>query len=101
MLEFDSPYAYIESATSLKEKITKICAIQDALFDAALKAATGENILEYNLDDGQAKVRAIYRTSGAIMQSYHELESLKQMCMNKLNGRIFIFKDGLSNNGRC
>lgn len=93
MIIYDSAYLYIESATSLKDKITKINAVIDALMITALKAAASDNITEYWLDDGQTKIKTQYRGAAAIQSSIIAFERIKQMYVNRLNGRMFRLMD--------
>lgn len=98
MAIFDSAQIYIDSATSNAAKIVRIDAIIDALFTVALKAATNENITEYSLDDGQTKIKTAYRGVAQIQQSIQNFESIKQMYVNRLNGRVVRLVDRKSFN---
>ena len=69
MQEFQSVKLYIESADGLKDKITKYCAIIDALEDAALKGAEIQDVEEYWLDDGQTKIKNIFRDPNQVFQA--------------------------------
>lgn len=90
---FDSAYIYIESATSLCDKITRIDAVIDALLTNALKAATTDNIEEYSLNDGQTIIKTRYRNSASVMRSIKEMETIKQVYVNRLNGRMIRLVD--------
>lgn len=84
---FDSSDIYINSATSLREKITRINNVITALENAALTAASGQNIQEYSLDDGQTKIRTAYRNASDIAQAINAFEFIRQRWVNQLNGR--------------
>ena len=86
---YDSSQIYIDSATSLREKIVRIDAIIDGLFTTALNAAATDNFTEYVLDDGQTKIRATYRGVESIKESIKSFETIKQLYVNRLNGRTF------------
>lgn len=93
MVIYDSAQIYIDSATSLREKVTRIDAIIDGLFTAATKAAGGENISEYSLNDGQTQIRTVYRGIESIKASINSFEALRQMYLNRLNGRVMRLVD--------
>ncbi len=86
MVEYSSASLYIESATSLCDKIAKIDTVLDALLNTVLEAAETDNITEYQLDDGQTKIKAIYKGADAVLRSISALERVKQIYVNRLNG---------------
>jgi hypothetical protein len=93
MTVYDSADIYLESRTGARAKITAIDAIVDALLLTAAKAAAGENILEYSLDDGQTKIKTVRRSSKEIEASIMAFQRLKQLYINQLNGRVFRMID--------
>jgi hypothetical protein len=93
MALYDSAAIYIDSADTLKDKITRIDAVIDALLTVALKAAANENITEYSLNDGQTQIKTAYRGSDSVMKSIQAFESIKQMYVNRLNGRHIRLMD--------
>jgi hypothetical protein len=90
---YDSCAIYIDSATTVAARIVRIDAVIDALESSMLKAAAGENISEYSLDDGQTKISTVYRSTDQIMNSIMGLEKLKQYYINRLNGRVVRLVD--------
>ena len=93
MIIFDSAAKYIECATSLQDKITRIDTIIDALLTTATKMAANDNISEYQLNDGQTQIKTVYKGSDGVMRSIQSFESLKQLYINKLNGRHMRLMD--------
>lgn len=93
MIYYDSADLYIESATTLRDKITRIDAIITALESSALKAAVNGNITEYSLDDGQTKIRTVYRNAQEVANSINAFEAIKQRFINRLHGRIVRLVD--------
>jgi hypothetical protein len=93
MIEYDSAAIYIDGATTLGEKITRIDAIINALLTTAAEAAGSDNISEYWLDDGQTRIKTVYRGSSAVFRSIEAFERLKQIYVNRLNGRVFRLVD--------
>lgn len=88
MVYYDSCAIFIQSATSLKDKLAKINAIIDMLYTSALTAAGTANMQEYSLDDGQTKIRTVYKGTDQILKAIDVLERQKQTILNQLNGRI-------------
>lgn len=91
---YDSAALYIESATTMQARVIAIEAIITALLTVAATAAANEDITEYSLDDGQTKIRAVYRGAASVMQSIRNFEALKHMYLNRLNGRGTRLVDG-------
>jgi hypothetical protein len=96
MVIYDSASIYIDSATDLCDKVVKIEAIIIALEDTALKSATSDDITEYSLDDGQTKIKTVYKGTDAILKSIESLIRLKEYYRNKLNGRQIRLVDSKS-----
>lgn len=94
MIIFNSAAIYIDSKTTLKDKIAAMDAVILALQSTALRAAANEDIQEYWLDDGQTKIKTYYKSVEAIMRSIKAFETLKEMYVNKLNGRVVRLVDG-------
>jgi hypothetical protein len=93
MVIYNSASIYIDSATSLRDKITRIDAIISALETTSLRAAAGEDVEEYWLDDGQTKIKTITRGLDKITASIQAFERLRQMYINRLNGRMVRLND--------
>jgi hypothetical protein len=91
---YDSADVYIEKAADLLEKISRLDAIITALESTALKAAGTANIDEYMLNDGQTVIRTKYRDVQQVMAALMAFERLKQMYVNRLNGRAYRLVDG-------
>ena len=96
MVIYDSAAIFIQKATTLRDKIIKIDAIIVALEDTALKSAVKDHIEEYWLDDGQSKIKTVYKGTDAVLESIKSFEKLRQMYVNRLNGRQVRLVDGKS-----
>jgi hypothetical protein len=96
MIVYDSSQLYIDSATSVEDRISKIDAIIDVLLATALESATTDNFTEYALDDGQTKIKAIYKGTDAIFNSINTLRRTKIYYQNELNGRVVRLVPGKS-----
>lgn len=100
MVYYDSAYKYIDCASDLRAKITRIDEIISALEDTALKAAGNDNITEYSLNDGQTIIRTVYKGADAVLNSIIAFEKIRQMYINRLSGRVMRLVDGKNFTGR-
>ena len=64
--------------------------------NTALESATSDNLTEYMLDDGQTKIKAVYKGTDAVINSINALERTKQLYVNRVNGRTMRLVDGKS-----
>jgi hypothetical protein len=98
---YNSEAIFVDSVTENCDKIAKIDLILDALLTSAMVAAGNDNIREYSLNDGQTVIRTEYSGTDAVMKSYRSWESIRQIYINRVNGRMVRLVDGKSvNNGR-
>lgn len=100
MQYYSDPYKYIESCTEIAAKITAIDQIIEQLLLSAVKAAAGENITQYTLNDGQTIISTTKRSSASIEQSISAFQKLRNYYMNKATGRVFRLVDVKNLNGR-
>lgn len=103
MTIFDSADIYINQGINVREKITKIEAVITALEDSALKAAANGSVSEYSLDDGQTKIRTVYRNATEVANAITAFETIRQRWINQLNGRqvrLVDSKNFINGNGR-
>lgn len=89
---------YIEGATGLRERLTRIEQIIEALELRQISVIANSDIEEYQLNDGQVNIRTIYRSADQIAKAIESYEKLKQKIINKLNGRQMVLRpwQGLS-----
>lgn len=85
-MEYSDCIAYLATAQSNKDKIAKIDALIVALEDAAVKAAVNEDVTEYSLDDGQTKIKKVFRGGVNIARAINDFERIRQRYINRLNG---------------
>lgn len=85
---------YIENECTLKGKIKAIDNLIDAFELKLLDTVGSANYSEYQLDDGQMKVKTTYRSPKDVMAAITELEKLKQRYVNRLNGRVTVLRGG-------
>lgn len=90
---FTSAREYVDSCSDLRSKIAAIDSIISALITQSATAATGDDIQEYWLNDGQTQIKTIYRGTAAIERAIMGFERLRQMYVNRLQGRTTILMD--------
>lgn len=93
MIVYASASQYIGSKTTLQQKVDAIDQIIAALLVTAAKAAEDDNINEYWLNDGQTQIKTIYKGVHAIQKSIEQFETLKQMYLNQIGGRMVRLMD--------
>ena len=97
---YDSAAIYIETSDALCDKIDKLDAIIAALETAALTASANQGIEEYELDDGQVKIKTKYRNAEDIIKSINAYEKMRQLYINRLNKRVHRLVDSKNVIGR-
>ncbi len=83
---------YIEGATGLLERLTRIEQIIEALELRQVAVTANSDVEEYQLNDGQVNIRTIYRSAEQIAKAIEAYERLKQKILNKLNGRQMVLR---------
>ena len=86
---------YIATKQSLYDKVLAIEVLIDAMILSTADAigGMGSGVAEYQLDDGQVKVKTAYRSTSEVTKGITELEKIKQMYMNRLNGSAVRLMD--------
>jgi hypothetical protein len=94
MAAYDTILSYINCATGVKDEIARIDAIIAALMDAQLKGALSGEVDEYSLDDGQTKIKQVFRDPSSILKAINGLEARKNMLINRdCLGRVVKLRD--------
>lgn len=88
MIVYDTCGIYIQSITDLKAKYTAITNLINALYLSATNGAGNQGKSEYSLDDGQIKIKTVYRSTQETLAAIDVLERQKQTILNQLNGRV-------------
>jgi hypothetical protein len=105
MAYYASISRYLKDTNDRETKLVRLDQIIDTLYDTALKIAAGEDISEYSYDDGQVKIRNVYKDSATIRAAIGEYEKIRDMMQNKLNsqktGRIHRLIDSKNLNRGC
>jgi hypothetical protein len=87
MVIYDSAKIYVDSASTLRDKITKLGNIISALEDSILNNAANSGFTEYSLDNGQTKITQGYRSPEEVARAITTFEMIRTRYINKLNGR--------------
>lgn len=94
---FESPKIYLSSARTLQDRIDRLELLIDAMILSTLNVVDSDdynpNVSEYQLNDGQMVVKTVYKTNNDVFASIKQLEGIKQMYMNQLNGRVNSLRD--------
>jgi len=93
MVVFNSIPDYIFGQPCINVQLARIEAIINELYKSLLKAAMNEDISEYSLDDGQTKIRTVYKSSESITKSIEAMKRLKADLINDRDGRVVRMMD--------
>lgn len=85
MIIYDSAKIYIESKSSLIDKIKAIDSVIAALTTGMLDVAANGGISSYSLDNGQTKINQTYRDPESITRSIKAFMSIKNIYLSDLN----------------
>ena len=86
---------FLDSKTTLEERISAI----DILIDKAILlmadtvGGAGGNIASYELDDGQVRIKTMYRSISEVNSGIDALERMKIRYINRLYGRSVVLRD--------
>lgn len=95
LCEYDNISAYLVTKKTL---IDRIRALEELIDLTILSLAdhisgSGTTISEYQLDDGQVKIKTGYRSLTEVSNGLKNLEHIKQLYTNQLNGRSVVLRD--------
>jgi hypothetical protein len=93
MVVFFSTAEYFASCKDNQAKIAAIDAVIDALLITAASAAANNGVSEYMLNDGQTIIKQVYRNSQEIYNSINGFEQLRQVYVNRIQGRMVRLAD--------
>lgn len=92
--EYCTIVQYMESKTTLIAKIQAYDSLITAMEATILAATTSGHLAEYEMDDGQMKVRARYRSLSEMNRALVGLEQIRQRYINRFNGRVTVLRGG-------
>lgn len=85
---------YVECRATLRDKIIAIDNLISAMELKLLESVDSANYSEYQMDDGQMKIRTMYRSPKDVTAGIQGLEVLKQRYVNRYNGRCTVLRGG-------
>lgn len=85
---------YIESKTTLQAKIAAYDLIIAGLETTMLLAVESGHVKQYEFDDSMMKVRSEYRSVDDIAKAMMGYEKIRQIYINRLNGRVSVLRGG-------
>jgi len=84
---------YIESATTKLERLARIEQIIAALELRVVDTISTSNIEEYDINDGQTKIKTKYVTAESMAKAIEAYDKLANKLRNQLNGRQMVLRD--------
>jgi len=85
---------YVNCSSNIKEKIARIDAIISVLEDSELNNAANGDVSEYWLDDGQTKIKTVFRDADSIEKAILALQRRKKRLQNECAGYRYGLMDG-------
>ena len=92
--EFTSISQFFDCASKLIGKIATYDALIEAFEKSILEATVSGQLLQYELDDSQTKLRVQYRNMNDMVSAMNGLIKLRQMYINQHNGRTTVLRGG-------
>lgn len=86
---------YIESKCDLSAKIDAMEVIESAMLANILALELGGTAVQtmYELDDGQIRIKTGFQTVKQLIEGLDGLRRVKNIYINKFNGRTFVLQD--------
>lgn len=83
----------VSAAQGVECKLARIENIIDTLLIKMAEVSANSHIKEYQLDDGQTKIRTVYASVSDIQRDINALEKLKHTYKNRAQGRVVRLRD--------
>lgn len=85
---------YFEEKSKLIGKVETYDILIEGLENAILESTVSGHLVQYELDDGQLKVRTMYRSIKDMITAMNGLMMLRQRYINKYNGAVTVLRGG-------
>ncbi len=85
---------YVEEKSKLIGKVATYDLLIESMEAAILEGTVSGHLVQYEMDDGQMKVRAQYRSIKDMTAALIGLERIRQQYINRFNGRRVILRGG-------
>nr|WP_299067209.1 hypothetical protein [uncultured Allomuricauda sp.] len=94
-MAYNTITAYVGSKTTARERIEAIELLIDTMMLRLTEVSEGtaSTIDEYELNDGQVKIRTKYRSIEDVEKGIKSLLTLKHYYINNFNGRQTVLRD--------
>ena len=83
-------FQYLIDSTGLKERYDRICQIITALETQQLSAVSNSDVEEYTLDDGQTKIKTVYRSPDKLAKAIEDYTRIKNKILQELTGTAVV-----------
>ena len=93
-IEYMTIPQYIECRSQLIGKLATYDLLIEGMEKAILEATLSGVYAEYELDDGQMKVRSRYRSVDQMVAGLKGLRGIRQDYINRYNGRVTTLRGG-------
>lgn len=93
-LEYMTINQYVECKSKLIGKVATYDLLIESMEKAILEGAVSGHLVQYEMDDGQMKVRAQYRNINDMASALSGLERVRQMYINRISGRSIVLRGG-------
>lgn len=93
-IEYMTIPQYVECKSKIIGKIATYDILIESMEAALLEATTSGHISQYEMDDGQMKVRTNYRSINDVNNALKGLIRMRQYYINKYNGRVTVLRGG-------
>jgi hypothetical protein len=94
----NAEYTTIEHFVEEKSKLIGKVATYDLLIEgmekSILESTISGHLIQYELDDGQMKVRTMFRNTNEMVEAMIGLIKIRQMYINRYNGRSVVLRSG-------
>ena len=85
---------YFEEKSKFIGKIATYDLLIEGLEKAIMESTVSGHLVQYELDDGQMKVRTNYRKISDLIDAMTGLQRLRQGYLNQYNGRVTVLRGG-------
>lgn len=93
-IEYMTIPQYVECKSKLIGKIATYDLLIENMEAALLEGIASGHLNQYEMDDGQMKVRAQYRSVDQMRAGINGLIGLREMYINRFNGRATTLRGG-------
>lgn len=93
-VEYMTISQYVECKSKLIGKVATYDILIESMEKAILEATVSGHLNQWELDDGQMKVRNMYRSIGQMTDGLQGLRKIRQDYINQYNGRGMVLRGG-------